>query len=102
LDDARVPIAQENKESGRITTDYIARPTYRAAFGLLGSNTVRYKYRISIRGHSVGSQLRITAFLESSGNKVQSWRDVGSSNKKIIEALQDSLIEEVEKRVANK
>ena len=97
LDAMRIPIVNSSQADGRVTTDYAAGPRYSAAFGLLGSNTTRYKYLVNVRAAGTGSKLTVTAFLESSGNQVQSWRDVSADNPTITAKIQLALIERIEK-----
>lgn len=100
LDDSRISIANESKEDGRISTDYIAGPTFSTAFGILGSNSSRYKYLISVKESGRNSTtLRVTAYLESSGSSIQSWRDVSADNQQIVANLQNALMEDIEKRL---
>lgn len=99
LDDLRITVLTESKDAGRITTDYVAGPTQVVAFGLLGGNSVRYKYTISVKQDGKASKLTVTAFLESSGNKVQSWRDVSADNQQIVTNLQNFLTEKISKKL---
>ncbi|MGR3179031.1 MAG: hypothetical protein ACUZ8E_13345 [Candidatus Anammoxibacter sp.] len=97
LDDGRVSILNENKEDGRISTDYVAGPSFVTALGILGSNSTRYKYLISIKDSGRGTKLKVTAYLESSGNMVQTWRDVSENNQTKVRNIQNALIENIEK-----
>lgn len=97
LDESRISVLNENKEDGRISTDYIAGPVFVTAGGLLGSNSTRYKYLISIRDISGSTKLKVTAFVESSGNKIQSWRDVSEQNQTQVRSIENALIEKIEK-----
>ena len=99
LDDARVSILNESKEDGRIATDYVAGPSFSMAIGLLGSNSTRYKYLISIKNSGRGTTLKVTAYLESSGNEVQSWRDVSADNQTQVRNIQNAMIENIENRL---
>lgn len=97
LDEMRVPIVSSNPTDGRITTDYAAGPRYTAALGFLGSNSTRYKYLVNVRDAGRGTKLTVTAYLESSGNSVQSWRDVSADNPAITAKIQNALVERIEK-----
>lgn len=66
LDEMRIPITNSSQPDGRITTDYAAGPRYSAAFGILGSNSTRYKYLVNVKEAGRGTKLTVTAFLESS------------------------------------
>lgn len=96
LDDARVSILSESKEDGRIATDYVAGPSFDTALGLLGNNSTRYKYLLSIKPSGRGTKLKVTAYLESSGSEVQSWRDVSAENQTQVNSVQNALIENIE------
>ena len=98
LDEDRVSIVNENKDGGRIATDYVAGPSYSTALGILGSNSTRYKYLISIKKNGDGAKLMVTAFLESSGNEIQSWRDVSADNQTIVRNIQNALAEKIVNR----
>jgi hypothetical protein len=97
LDDARVSILNESKEDGRIATDYVAGPRFTTALGLLGTNSTRYKYLLAIKKSGSGTKLKVTVYLESSGNEVQSWRDVSEDNQTQVHNIQNALIENIEK-----
>jgi hypothetical protein len=98
LDDARVSILNENKEDGRITTDYVAGPSFTVLGGFLGGgNSTRYKYLVSIKSASGGTKLKVTTYLESSGTSFQSWRDVSEDNQTQVRNIQNALIESIEK-----
>lgn len=99
LEDSGATILQQSKENGRITTDYVAGPTQIAALGLLGGNSVRYKYLVSVKDRAGKTKLTVTVFLESSGNQVQSWRDVSADNPEAVASIQNALIEDIEKRL---
>jgi len=99
LDDSRIPVANQSKEDGRISTDYIAGPTQIMALGILGSTSTRYKYLISMKDRGHNTKLTVTAYLESSGNKIQSWRDVSADNPQVISSLQNALTEDIEKHL---
>lgn len=102
LDEDGASILNQDKEDGRIATDYIPGPSFTAAGGLLGSNTLRYKYLINIKEAGQGSKVKVTAHLESSGNKIQSWRDIGDindHNRAAVADLENALIEQIEKQL---
>lgn len=99
LEDENIIIASESKQNGRITTDYIAGPTQMTALGLLGTISTRYKYQINVKQREKGTKLTVTAYLESSGNQVQSWRDVSADNPQAISVLQKALTEKIEKNL---
>ena len=99
LDAMRVPVLNSNQAEGRITTDYAAGPRSSTAFGLLGSNSSRYKYSVNIRGVGRDSKLAVTAFIESSGNSIQAWRDVSADNLTATGNIRDALVENIEKNL---
>jgi hypothetical protein len=99
LDEKRVIIQNQDRSAGRLTTDYITGSTQMTALGLLGTNSTRFRYLIMIKPAEGGARLTVTAFLESSGNAVQSWRDVSADNKEIVRNLEYALIEDIEGRL---
>ncbi len=99
LDDASVPILSGNKDEGRIVTDYVAGPELVRVGGLLGGNSTRYKYLITIKASGSGSKLKVAATLESSGTQMQSWRDVSSDNQDVVNNIQNAMTENIEKHL---
>lgn len=94
-----VDVLTIDRESGRIGSDYVAGPTYSAAFGFLGSNSIRYKFNIIVSGAKAKTEVTVTAKLESSGDEVQSWHDVSADNKPVVAQLRDWMYEQVEKQL---
>ena len=69
------------------------------ALGILGGNSTRYKYLISVQERGRNTKLTVTAYLESSGNQIQSWRDVSADNPQIVSNLQNALTEDIQKHL---
>lgn len=99
LDDSRISVLSQSKEDGRISTDYVVGPTQIMALGILGGNSTRYKYLISVQERGRNTKLTVTAYLESSGNQIQSWRDVSADNPQIVSNLQNALTEDIQKHL---
>jgi|GEM_PF-1432828 len=94
-----VDVLSIDRESGRIASDYVAGPTYTAAFGFLGSNATRYKFNVIVTKEGTKSAVSVTAKLESSGDEVESWRDVSADNKETVTQLRDWMYEKIEKQL---
>ncbi|MDP2152202.1 MAG: hypothetical protein Q8J66_00885 [Methylotenera sp.] len=88
-----------DRESGRVASDYVAGPTYSAAFGLLGSNSTRYKFNVVVSRDGNKSAVNVSVKLESSGDEVESWRDVSADNKETVAKLRDWMYEIIEKQL---
>lgn len=102
LADKGIAVVNENKEGGRVSTDYVAGTTQQMGVVVLGTATTstRYKYLVNISPDGKKkSRLAVKAFLEASSSNVQSWRDISSENQKIVSDIQNSLIESIESKL---
>jgi hypothetical protein len=103
LDEARIPIASQNKSdsSARISTDYIAGPTALIAGGLVGAQSTRYRYHITVRpAESQKTSVLITCNVESTikgGSGASQWTDVSNQNQKLTAIRENWLYEQFEK-----
>jgi len=95
---SNVDVLTIDRESGRVGSDYVAGPTYSAVFGLLGSNSTRYKFNIIVSRDGAKSVVSVTAKIESSGDEASSWRDVSADNKDGVIQLRDWMYEQIEKQ----
>lgn len=101
LDKNRIVVATENKDEGRVTTDYVQGQGQAAAFGLLGVISTRYKYAIRLtRGGSGNTMINVLANLESSGSAMPAWRDISNDNRHIVTNLENWLYEQIQKRLS--
>lgn len=98
LNESGVIILNEKKDVS-ISTDYVAGPTQLVALGILGTNSTRYKYLITLSGTDKKVVLNVKAFLESSADTLQSWRDVSGENAGAVKSIQDALIEKIESKL---
>lgn len=100
FDENRITPGVIDKENGRIVSDYVAGPTFSTAFGLLGSNSTRYKVNIFIvKISKSSSKINVVARIESSGSQIQSWRDVSADNRKVVSDIEDWMYEQIEQGV---
>lgn len=103
FDENSISAESIDKHYGRIASGYVQGPTFSTAFGILGSNSTRYKFAISMSEFGRrATKLKIVAMLESSGNEVQSWRDVSADNREAVIGLEGWLYEQVARKVNGK
>ncbi len=100
LENNRIVVANENRNEGRITTEYVQGQGQMDGFGLLGVISTRYRYAIRIsRVGSENTTINVLANLESSGNKMPAWRDISNDNRGIVTTLENWLYEQIQKRL---
>lgn len=103
FDENRISADLIDKQYGRVTSGYVQGPTFSTAFGLLGSNSTRYKFAISMSvSDKRANKLKVVATLESAGDEVTSWRDVSADNREVVANLEGWLYEQIEARISGK
>lgn len=96
LEDDNIEIAGTDKESGKITTDYISGQTEMSPFGVL---TTRYKYTFTISKTDSGKiKLKILTKVESM-SKAMAWHDVSKDNPKLVDNLSNVMYEKIESKL---
>jgi hypothetical protein len=87
-----IPIAASSKETGQITSDYIAGST---TVGLMNTSS-RYKYTLFLaRAGAHSTTINITATLES-GSVNGGFHDVSAFNREMVAGLRNALYEKLE------
>jgi len=105
LDEARIPIANQSKSdtSARVSTDYIAGQSALIAGGLVGAQSTRYRYHITLRPTDGDkTSVLITCNIEStikSGSGASQWTDVSPQNPKLTAIRENWLYEQFEKNL---
>ena len=90
----RITVASSDKQTGRIVTDYIQGETQ---FQVIMVVTTRYKYNIAVQPVGQGqTRVKVIAILESMGQGIP-WHDIGRDNPRIIQNLENSFYEKLEK-----
>lgn len=98
FDRNRIDAAHIDRQNHRLMSDYIAGPTYMTAFGLLGFNTARYKFTLVFKPISpTVTRVDVRVRVESSGDAVQSWRDVSQYNPEVVRDLEGWMYEQLER-----
>ena len=104
LDNARISIVSANKDEtvGRIQTDYVDGETALIAGGLVGSQSTRYRYSITVRPDGDKTNIGIVCRLESTfkgGGGASQWTDVSGQNVPRVTQLENWLCEQIEKNL---
>lgn len=105
LESNRITVAQMDKSSGRITTDYIPGESYTSSvIGLPTEDFVtRYRYTLILeKTPTNGTQLRILCALEISSTANPAWRDRSQTNPKVVSSLENWLYERIEQAVSKR
>ena len=102
LENSRITILSANKDEsiGRIQTDYIEGASTLIAGGLVGAQSTRYRYSITMRPDGDKTNIGVVCKVESTingGNGASPWTDVSGQNAKLLTQLENWLYEQIEK-----
>jgi hypothetical protein len=103
----KIGVASSSRETGQITTDYIAGAAEIYGLGLVGGGNSRYRYRIFIaRQGKSHTAVTIDCMLENSmtggigsGGGSGSFHDVSADNPKLVSNLRNWLYQQIEQKL---
>jgi hypothetical protein len=98
-----IPVVNVSKETGQITTDYVAGPSQLVGLGLVSADSTRYKYTIFVAplgrkkvSISISCAMEIS---QSSSAGSSPFHDVSSQNTATTASLRNWLYEQIERNL---